>query len=58
MPKRTIIINGNNFSNLEGFYTEIDNILTQGLDWKTGHNLDALMIYYVVDLAFTNMMSQ
>jgi RNAse (barnase) inhibitor barstar len=39
--KKTIILNGDNFSTLQGFYTEIDNILTEGLDWKTGHNLDA-----------------
>jgi len=41
MSKKIIIINGNNFSSLEGFYTEIDNVLTEGFDWKTGHNLDA-----------------
>ena len=38
---REIIINGNNFSDLEGFYSEIDRILTKDLDWKTGHNLNA-----------------
>ena len=39
--KKTIVIKGDTFSTLEGFYTEIDNILTKDLDWKTGHNLDA-----------------
>ncbi|GEP96124.1 barstar family protein [Chitinophaga cymbidii] len=38
---RTIIIDGNRFSDLEGFYSEIDRVLTKGLDWRTGHNLDA-----------------
>ena len=41
MTRKTIIINGNNFSTLEGFYAEIDKVLTKGLDWKTGHNLNA-----------------
>jgi len=34
-------IDGNNFSNLEGFYNEIDKILTKDLNWKTEHTLDA-----------------
>lgn len=38
---KTFIIDGNHFSDLDGFYTEIDNILTKNLDWKTGHNLNA-----------------
>ncbi|MFA9192613.1 barstar family protein [Flavobacterium sp. FZUC8N2.13] len=41
MNKKTIIINGNNFSDLESFYDEIDRILTKNLNWQTGHNLDA-----------------
>lgn len=36
-----IIIDGNNFSNLEGFYDEIDRLLTKDLGWKTGHNFMA-----------------
>jgi|GEM_PF-1723584 len=40
-PRKTIIINANNFSTLEGFYSEVDNVLTKGLDLTTGHNLDA-----------------
>ena len=39
--KQTIIINGENFSDLESFYDEIDRVLTKDLDWSTGHNLDA-----------------
>jgi RNAse (barnase) inhibitor barstar len=38
---QTIIINGNNFTDLHSFYDEIDRVLTNGLDWVTGHNLDA-----------------
>ncbi|MCK6602813.1 MAG: barstar family protein [Bacteroidetes bacterium] len=41
MNKQTIIINGDNFSDLESFYNEIDRVLTKDLDWVTGHNLDA-----------------
>jgi len=41
MEKQTIIINGDNFSDLESFYDEIDRVLTKDLDWQTGHNLDA-----------------
>ena len=38
---KEFIIDGNNFYDLEGFYCEIDKILTKGLNFKTGHNLDA-----------------
>lgn len=41
MDKQTIIINGDNFSDLESFYNEIDRVLTKDPDWDTGHNLDA-----------------
>lgn len=41
MGKQTIIINGDNFSDMETFYVEIYNVLTKNLDWKTGHNLNA-----------------
>ncbi len=41
MNKQTITINGDNFSDLETFYDEIDRVLTKDLDWQTGHNLDA-----------------
>ena len=38
---KQIILDGNNFSNIEEFYDEIDRLLTKDLDWKTGHNLNA-----------------
>jgi len=41
MDEHTIIIDGDNFSDLESFYDEIDGVLTKDLDWETGHNLDA-----------------
>lgn len=39
--RRKIVIDGNNFDDLEGFYCEIDKLLTKDLTWQTGHNLDA-----------------
>ncbi len=39
--RREFIIDGSNFNDLEGFYCEIDRLLTKDLTWKTGHNLDA-----------------
>ncbi|RQO69918.1 Barstar (barnase inhibitor) [Pedobacter sp. KBW06] len=41
MDKKTIIINGGNFSELATFYLETDKVLSKDLDWQTGHNLDA-----------------
>lgn len=41
MDKQIIIIDGDNFADLESFYEEIDRVLTKNLDWQTGHNLDA-----------------
>ena len=38
---KTFILDGNNFSNMEGFYCEIDTLLTKNLQWKTGHNLNS-----------------
>ena len=38
---KEIILNGNNFSSLVGFYDEINNKLTKDLGWDTGKNLDA-----------------
>ena len=38
---KKILIDGNKFSDLEGFYTEMDKLLTKDLDWKTGHNMNA-----------------
>lgn len=41
MDKKTIIINGENFSELATFYLETDKVLSKDLDWQTGRNLDA-----------------
>ena len=38
---KNITIDGKDFSNIEGFYSEIDKLLTKDLGWKTGHNLNA-----------------
>ncbi|MFZ1789073.1 MAG: barstar family protein [Saprospiraceae bacterium] len=40
--KRKIILDGNNFNNLEEFYTEIYRIMPNKPDWQPAHNLDAL----------------
>ncbi len=37
----TVIIDGNNFFDLDSFFTEIDRVLTRNLNWKTGHNMNA-----------------
>jgi len=42
MEKQKIVINGNHFSDIEGFYDEAYRVLTSGLDWQPAHNLDAL----------------
>ena len=41
MNKKKFIIDGSRFNDIEGFYTEIDRILTRDLSWETGHNLNA-----------------
>ena len=41
MIQKTATIDGNNFSNLESFFDEVDRVLTKDLNFKTGHNLDA-----------------
>ena len=38
---KTFILDGNNFTDMEGFYNEIDKMLTKNLQWKTSHNLNA-----------------
>ena len=38
---KEFILDGNKFSDLDGFYTEIGNLLTDNKSWKIGHNLDA-----------------
>ena len=42
---KNIVIDGIKFSDLEGFYTEIDKLLTKDLDWKTDIIWMHLMIY-------------
>lgn len=41
MNKKKVIIDGSEFNNIEGFYNEIDRVLTKDLTWETGHNLNA-----------------
>ena len=41
MENKVLIIDGNNFSDLESFYVEIDRVFTKDLNFQTGHNLDA-----------------
>ena len=41
--RRTYVIDGNRFSNMEGFYDEVYRVMTKGKAWdsRTGHNLDS-----------------
>ena len=39
---KEFVIDGNNFKNLDGFYNEIDRLLTKDLDFPTGHNYNAV----------------
>jgi len=39
--RKEFIINGKNFSNMKGFYDEIENVFTFNLGWKIGRNLNA-----------------
>lgn len=41
MEQKIAIIDGDNFSDLETFYDEVDRVLTKDINVKTGHNLDA-----------------
>jgi RNAse (barnase) inhibitor barstar len=40
---KEIIIDGNNFNNLDEFFDEIDKVLTKDLAWETGHNFNAFI---------------
>lgn len=42
MKKKTIVIEGSTFSNLAGFYEEMNRLFMKDQDWKMGHSLDAL----------------
>lgn len=39
---KTIIINADNFSDLAGFYEEMNSLFMKNVDWKLGRSLDAL----------------
>jgi RNAse (barnase) inhibitor barstar len=41
MIKQTLTLDGNKFSNLDGFFDEVEAKLTLGLDWKIGRSLNA-----------------
>lgn len=41
MDKKTILLDGNEFSNLQSFYDAVENGLTKDLGWDMGRNLDA-----------------
>lgn len=36
-----VVLDGDRFDDLDGFYDEMERLLTKNLDWKPGHNLDA-----------------
>ena len=36
-----IVIDGSRFSDIGGFYDEMEHILTKDLSWRTGRNMDA-----------------
>lgn len=36
-----ITIDGEKFSDMDEFYDEMERLLTKGLSWRTGHNLNA-----------------
>ena len=42
MNNKTITINAANFSDLAGFYEEMNRLFMKDVDWKMGHSLDAL----------------
>ena len=39
--REVFTIDGRRFSNMAGFYDEVEQVFTCGLDWKIGRNLDA-----------------
>jgi RNAse (barnase) inhibitor barstar len=40
--KKKIIIDGDDFSDPDGFYEEMNRLFMKGVDWRMGHSLDAL----------------
>ena len=41
LSRQVFIIDGRRFSNMKGFYQEVESIFTDGLGWHIGDNLDA-----------------
>ena len=41
--REVFTIDGRRFSNMAGFYDEVEQVFTCGLDWKIGRNLDAVL---------------
>lgn len=39
--RKQFIIDGRRFSNMAGFYNEVEQVFTCGLNWKIGRNLNA-----------------
>jgi RNAse (barnase) inhibitor barstar len=41
IDKKTFVINGDNFKNMDEFYDEVERVLTKSLTWRIGRNLNA-----------------
>ena len=41
MSRQVFTIDGRKFSNMKGFYQEVEAVFTDGLGWHIGDNLDA-----------------
>ncbi len=41
MKNKVFVLDGNKFDTIEGFYDEVERVLTKDLNWKTGRNLNA-----------------
>ncbi len=41
MSRQVFTIDGRRFSNMKGFYQEVESVFTDGLGWHLGDNLDA-----------------
>ncbi len=41
MNPKTLVLDGARFSDVEGFYEEVERVFTRDLDWKLAPNLDA-----------------
>jgi hypothetical protein len=38
---KTIVINGENFYDLQGFYNEVERVLADGREWRSNNNLSS-----------------